>query len=268
MVVDSNFFRETKLDKFLAESPENFAVLTDYSAIEAYKTGNPTVILSSMRILSARPRQVLVLKGTIDCCGIFGGTYSFPAALIDWDQTKHFSEFFPDLLAAQSGNVQLQKQIEANCTAAQQQIERIRLDTSKMLEGLTAIADLYSQNEIRMIRDGEVFKDDPLLRKAIGNSMTLAGLMFSRHPKVEMLPSFEQLSNTFIFRQAICMQVLLFKWIQHGRQFAIGSKKLLNDQVDINFAAYALCFDGLLTNDQKLRLIYEDAKILLNKFAE
>ena len=40
----------------------------------------------------------------------------------------------------------------------------------------------------------------------------------------------------------------------------IRPEKLRNDMVDVNFAAYALYFDGILTNDQKLRAVYERAR--------
>ena len=60
--------------------------------------------------------------------------------------------------------------------------------------------------------------------------------------------------------------MLLMNWIQNGRQKNIKSAKLRNDIVDLNFATFALYFDGILTNDQKLIDIYEHTKMWLNYF--
>jgi hypothetical protein len=45
----------------------------------------------------------------------------------------------------------------------------------------------------------------------------------------------------------------------------VSAQRLRNDLVDINFAAFATYFDGLLTADDKLASIYLEAKIWLEK---
>jgi hypothetical protein len=69
-VVDSNFLQSPKLEDYLAESNCNFAVLTDYAAMEAYKENTLASIYKSMETLARYPAQVVVLKNTITVCGL------------------------------------------------------------------------------------------------------------------------------------------------------------------------------------------------------
>jgi hypothetical protein len=42
-------------------------------------------------------------------------------------------------------------------------------------------------------------------------------------------------------------------------------EKLRNDVIDVNFAAFATYFDGLITSDKRAREIYAEAEFLLEK---
>ena len=41
-----------------------------------------------------------------------------------------------------------------------------------------------------------------------------------------------------------------------------------NDVIDVTYAAYALCFDGLLSDDKLVRGIYENAEAMLALFTK
>jgi len=61
-VIDSNFMQKEKLRSYLAASTENYAVLTDYAATEAYKGDTLASIFHSMEIVADYPKQAIVLK--------------------------------------------------------------------------------------------------------------------------------------------------------------------------------------------------------------
>ena len=92
MVIDSNYLQAPALKKYLSESTENYAVLTDYAAMEPFK-GEPQVIYRSMEILAERPRQVIILKSTQEVCGLSSSDAIRPDGLIDLDQTRGFPIF-------------------------------------------------------------------------------------------------------------------------------------------------------------------------------
>ena len=102
MVVDSNYLQSPALSDYLSASSDSYAVLTDYAAMEAYK-GDPQVIFHSMDILAAHPRQVIILKGTQDICGLNAHETARAESLIDAEQTRYFPEFCRELAAARNG---------------------------------------------------------------------------------------------------------------------------------------------------------------------
>jgi hypothetical protein len=62
----------------------------------------------------------------------------------------------------------------------------------------------------------------------------------------------------------LCGYLLALRWIAVGGAAGATAKKLRNDMVDVNFAATATDFDGLLSADQKLIAIYNEARYLLD----
>jgi hypothetical protein len=54
-VIDTNMLGAPHLREYLAKRVTNVAVLTEYSAIEAYKASSADGIVSSMKILCAFP---------------------------------------------------------------------------------------------------------------------------------------------------------------------------------------------------------------------
>ena len=62
-IVDENYFQDTALDKYLSSSEKNYAVLTEYVSMKAYKGNTLKSIFKSLQILRNYPKQVIVLKG-------------------------------------------------------------------------------------------------------------------------------------------------------------------------------------------------------------
>jgi hypothetical protein len=62
MVVDKNLLEADELRAYLAESKDNFAVITDYAQLEMLKGDALVNILKSTEILPQFPKQVLILN--------------------------------------------------------------------------------------------------------------------------------------------------------------------------------------------------------------
>ena len=123
--------------------------------------------------------------------------------------------------------------------------------------------DIYSDKEIFRLRRNEPFTED-LCEKLRKNTLLTAAFMFRDHPKVNKLPSAAEVQNTLIFRFALCMQLLVLHWISVGSQMNVKSERFVNDKVDMMIAAYGTFFDGVLTKDKKLLMIYEQASAALD----
>jgi hypothetical protein len=63
---------------------------------------------------------------------------------------------------------------------------------------------------------------------------------------------------------AVSAFFLALDWISVGGAKNVRPDRMRNDLVDINFAAFATYFDGLITEDQKLIDIYHRTKFVLH----
>ena len=246
-VVDSNYLRNPGLRAYLSASQHNMAVLTDYASMEAYKGDTLISIYNSMAILAEFPSQVLVLNEA---------------------QTRDFGTYCRHLAVAKAGNVRLQRQLLDFGQEATQHLEkRMLADAGTFPEVIELIAANYTKEELVALRTAAPYSD-AMVKKFITSVLQVSLTMFQSHPRVQNIPNRKEVPNTFVFRAALCAYLLALDWIaMAGPQGAKGAslKRLRNDIVDVNFAAYATYFDGLLSCDGKTRRIHDQARLFLAK---
>ena len=263
-VVDTNCLQSEALRAYLSASTHNYAVLTNYAAMEAYKGDALKSIYSSMDILARHPEQVIVLKGTEDICALNGRAAASPELLIDDVQTREFPEYCQHLLTAKGGDLSLQAQLLENGREATAYIQRMLKDMPTLSSGIDLMAKTYSPEELKILRRRETHT--PQMReRLVRNVLLLAAQFFKEHPSVTELPRGPEVRNTFIFRYALCGYVSILKRIEDGGAGKTKPEKLRNDVIDVNFAAFATYFDGLITSDKRARQIYAEAEFLLRE---
>ena len=263
-VVDTNYLQHEALRSYLSASIDHYAVLTDYAAMEAYKGDPLSWIYDRMEILAQYPKQVLVLKGTQDICGLRGQAATSQAPLIDEVQTREFLEYCQHLLAAKNGDLPIQQQLFKHGREATAHIDRMLLDMPTLSSGIDLVEKLYSPAELKILRRREEHTLQ-MREKLVQNVLLLAGYLFKDHPGVTELPRGPEVRNTFIFRYALCGYVSILKRIADGGAGHTKADKLRNDVIDVNFAAFATYFDGLLTADTRAAEIYAEADFLLRE---
>jgi hypothetical protein len=263
MVIDSNFMQADGLRAYLTASKENHAVLTEYAAIEAYKS-DPEGIHRSIAILSDFPRQVLVLKGTREVCGLRAQEAKCPDNFIDFDQTRGFNSFCRALMEAQRGNQTILREISELNSHAARHMDCMLADMQTLNLGFAQVAATYSSEELRILRGRESLSPR-ICQKVITHIFLLATEIFASHPEVQATPRGPEVRNTFIFRYAISSYVLALKSIELGNSGRASPSKLRNDVVDVNFATFATYFDGLLSADKKAQSVYAHADFLLRE---
>lgn len=265
-VVDSNYLNSPDLYNFLTESEDNFVVLTEYAAIEAYKGVGEKfqAIYESMEILSKFPNKVLISKAIINICGMELQESTLPDSLIDKEHTRSFGEFCSHIEILKTKPEKYRSELLVKQQDANWQMDRIKSDAPKLLEGLEAVKKLYTANEIKKIRNGDISEN--ILNKMIENTMTMTAILMRDHPSVTSAPEFDLLPHSFLFRQALCFKLLFFRWVSKGSPTKLNTNKIVNDIIDMNFATFALYFDGLLTNDRKLMEVYQEARGVLYLF--
>jgi hypothetical protein len=263
-VVDTNCLQSEALRAYLSASAHNYAVLTNYAAMEAYKGDTLKSIYSSMEILAQHPKQVIILTGTQDICALNGRAAASLAPLIDEVQTHEFPEYCQHLLAAKGGDLSLQEQLLEHGREATAYIERMLNDMPTLSSGIDLIAKTYSPAELKILRRRE--RHTPQTHeRLVQNILLLAAQLFKEHPSVTEWPRGLEVRNTFIFRYALCGYVSILKRIEDGGAGKTKPEKLRNDVIDVNFAAFATYFDGLLTSDKRAGEIYAEAEFLLEE---
>lgn len=266
-VVDSNYLQDQRLRDYLAKSEKHIVVVTDYLAMEAYKDNTFETIYRSMEILSVFPKQVIILKGTRSACGQSGRTAGLTRRLIDQSQTSNFPIFCRQLREAKNGDKEYQRSLLAHGREATAHMNWILSDGADLPEVFEEIATHYTDPELRILRNGSQYTKE-ILDKCVHSILLVAAALFSKHPNVQKLPSFDDLPNTFIFRFSLCAYLLSLNWIGVGGAKKVKPERLRNDIVDMNFAAYATYFDGLLTADKKLWEISIFAQAFLKQFSK
>lgn len=267
VVVDSNALQSKELEAYLAASADNFAVLTDYVAMEAHKGDTLNQIFRSMSVVARYPRQVIVLKGTREISAMPPAVAASPRGLVDELQTQEFPLYCDHLRLAESGHQALRDQLLEHGRVASEHIDNMLGDADPLKEGFDLMARVYTADELRILRKGQPFTP-AIGEKVMKYTMLLAASLFEKFPDPIDLPRGTEVRDSFIFRFAVCAHVLVFRWIEVGGAGRTKADRLRNDIVDVNFAAYGTYFDDLLTADTKAREIYLEARFMLeNVFA-
>jgi hypothetical protein len=157
LVIDSNALQSDALRAFLARSKNNFAVINDYLAMEAYKGNTMASIFRSMEILTLFPHQAIILKTTGRIAGLSGRKAGLQRRMIDERQTREFPKFCEALRAAERGNVALRQEILESGRAADSHLERMLASAPIMRDGINELSKQFTQNELTAIRKREPF---------------------------------------------------------------------------------------------------------------
>lgn len=261
MVVDVNFLQDEKLTGYFRENRESKVVLNDYASMEMHKGNTLKSIFPSMKILSKFPKRVVVLRGTREIAPMLLDAKSIASCMVDREQTKGFREYCHLLRLGRAGDPAIVEQLLERGKNASQHIDGTMLDAvGDFRTWVTKLEESYSLDLLSTLRSGEALTVD-MHDRLIKDVMSVAGLMFDRHPRIKSLPEISRLPDHFVFRYSICVYWLCVHWIADrggaGNIRKADAKKLRNDLVDVSYVTYATYFDGLLTNDKQMRKLYE-----------
>ena len=262
MVVDKNYLESEDLRAYLAESRDNFAVVTDYAQLEMLK-GNALVnILKSTEILAQYPKQVLILKPIDVISGMKGKKKGRKKRFTSGRATRSFRKWCRKRTRAKAGEKRLQQQIiDAGKEAAAQLADMLE-NAQTFAENIDEATKRFTKEELEILRQHKPLPPD-IVVKILEGTMDLAKQFFALHSDIGQLPSSEELPHTFIFRFSLCAYLHALRWAVAGGAKDARLERIRNDIIDVTFAAYATCFDGLLSKDDMANELYENADFLL-----
>ena len=234
--------------------------------MEAYQASGDG-IYRSFRVLSRYPRQVLILKNTQAVCGLSGRGRGLQKRMIEVQQSREFPIYVANLRKAEMGDPKYRAAVEEHRAVAASHLDRMREDARTTAAVIRDIYNSYSKEERTAIRKGESYPP-ATIQKVIRQIFEVTGQCFSEHPRVDRLPEYKELANTFIFRYSLCNYLLVLDWISRGGFEGAKPERLANDVVDMVFAAYGTYFDGLLTADAKMARLHQEARVWLTGLFE
>ncbi len=250
-VLDSSFARNENLRKYLESSTSNFIALSEYIAIEAYKGDSYKEIINFVSILKHFPNQIIVLRNTMDFVGEDLSSISSWKKLIDIESSINFKCFCEELDKIKDNKIVSHKVLDQRKRDANKQIEKLRYDSSVLLEGYKKVESLYNKNDIKVFRK-EGLLTEKFLKQFSDNFHYTTDLLFEEHPAVNVHEK-QVSTNDFIYRYSLVIHLNFLNWIEKGSPPKVSSNKLVNDMIDAHFIALSTYFDGLLTKDNKMK---------------
>jgi len=264
-VVDINYLQKPELEDYLAKSRDNYVVLTDYASMEIFKCNALKNLACKMKIVSQYPNQVIVLKGLREIISLTLIPSKLPQSLIDYKQTVGFSMFCENTKSACEGDKLLSREVLSRESSASRNLDEKMQYHQNIVGGIKGLAKSYDPSHLKALRKGNELHPD-FMKSITKNIRLVTQFLMEKHPDVEVLPEFEYLRNSYVFRFATCTHFLSLRWIKDGGIEQVAPEKLRNDVVDMSYATYATYFDGLLSLDKKLNDIYIDALHYLHYF--
>lgn len=260
-VVDSNLLRNSQLQAYLAHSRANQVVLSDFTGMEAHSGNTLVTLRESFSILAQYPKQVIVLKSTYALVAQSGRVSGLQRRLIHDGVTAGFPEYCRHLMAE---TAPFARQSATKGQNAEAILSTIMANVQPMKEALPTLGDAYSDEARSAMREDRV-PDAATIDVMMRNSIRVAALICADHPNIRRRPkdfndqSFDAFLNTYVFRLALCGQLLALHWAAFGGLPDAKPNTVRNDLIDLQVATCATYFDGLLTNDQRLRRIHRYA---------
>lgn len=255
-VVDSNYMNNQKLMEFLQKSSNNFAVLPEFVAMEMYKGGSFERIGNALRVLSKYPNQVLILKGGRKLFSLNGKSKGLQRRLIDEAQTKGFSDYLNKFELSANGHPGYQRAILELSKFADSHFEKMLSDTEVIKDSVQLISERFSKADRALIRNNKL-TDLDLNEKIIRVSFEITAEVLKNSELNIRFPTYAELPNTYYYRVILaCFLLGLVRESESGVK-AVSTKKYRNDMVDMTIISAATYFDGLMTNDERMKNMFE-----------
>lgn len=263
VVIDSNRLQSPELQEFLEASASNYAVLTDYAWMEAYKGKSVISIQKSMAILTNFPKQVILLRGTKDISALDPSAPGLSLRM-QWPRKEgDFTNTVVGLKKAAEQHFPTLRMISAHGRAADRQMEILLADALSIPDTFThMMRSLLSKEDIDSIRARRPHSRS-MIQKFLDMSEYVAQRMYERHPKKPKKPTYRAKYDSFIYRFCVGCVLYFLDWVRQGGQINKAPAKLRNDMIDINFATYGTFFNGVMSNDKRVCDLYDEMVIVL-----
>lgn len=263
-IIDTNYLGHDDLAAFLGRSTDNHAVIAEMTLVEVHKKAAAFQARQLLKILCRHPRQVIILRSTLDLYRDRGESMGLVNRLIEPKQTRSFSEYCRTVI-----NVPDDDHVDAHFALMEEQsraqVADLQASVGNILNLFERCATIFERGELDRLRK-RIPYSEALQRKLIHLSMDIHKVLLrSLNIEQRFYPKTMPCAlNTFVFRYALCVVIFLTRWIRHGEAKEIRQERLVNHVMDLKTAAVATFFDGLKTHDEMPKDVHLEAKYVLS----
>jgi hypothetical protein len=262
MVVDTNYLQVDDLRNYLADSTNNKVVVTPFVELEMLKGDAPVNVVKSTQILAEHSKQVVLSKDPMSVARLKGRRKGMKKRLVGGGRTSAFRKWSRHTRErAKRGDERALHHIARRAVQARAQLADMRENAQTFQPNIDEARKRYTKEELDAFRENRL--TPALIEKIRTQVMDMTQQFYEHHPDKMEWPPKDDVFHTYIFRFALCARLHALYVIANG--VAKEPENLPNDYIDVSVAAYATCFDGLLSKDKMTQDIYEKARFLLDE---
>jgi len=263
-VIDRCCMDAAELRDFLLLSPQQVAVLTDYSIMESLKGRTLENIESAWRVLCDFPDQIVVLKGTHEAALVRPQEAGLAQRMIDKVETRALSKIPKIIASARSGNEDSHDQLRKLGEEVDDHFDQILARSCDLPGSIKGLAAIFSAGQLKQLRKAGRLDDEMLLR-LLDLVVHQTADLCAQHPDNPPMPGPKHLANHFLFRFAVANSAYLIELVRTGVNIR-KPNDARNDAVDIINATFATYFHGLMSDDKMANKTYQITRQLLTAF--
>jgi hypothetical protein len=262
LLADSNSLRKPILTDYLSASPRNKIGLSEHVLIEQHK--NDPAFTARMAFARTRqyPSQVILLKTVPMFYGVNLNNGRAVRRMIDRQQSKDFAKWYDDVLEADQYPQMMRFLLERQKDSLKV-IEDIASEVHFFEPILSNMRSKFSEDERRAIKKRDL-TNDKTMDKLMDQMFRLSLSLFkkARIPEHKWPAYIGDAPNYLLFRYAACVVNFFIHYVYVGN-LSPDTGKLVNHIMDLQIAAQATYYNGVLTTDKVLLDVFRQTRRML-----
>lgn len=255
VLADSNALRSPDLQSYLAAGPHHIIALSDLTLTEMMKTNALTTARQSLKVVSLFPAQTVVLRPTHELLNDQISSEADALRLVDDKSTADIREL-SQALQVQLPPLSLALRMAAAERHAAHRHGLLRDQVALMEPGLVDVLRDFTREEIVQLRTAQGVTEatrDKLL--ALLKQTVRDFIVQNQEPDRRKPLTFGAATHMFAFRYSLCVVIYYLMWVQTGRQTGLNLERRVNDVVDLQVAALGTFFNGVVSQDRRLKFV-------------
>jgi hypothetical protein len=266
LVVDSNALRHRGLEAYLAESRDHAVVFSDLTLKEMRKRNALLTSRHSLRIAAKFPLQLYTLRRTDQLLAANVTGAEEVGQLFDYGEGMKLQALCRALRSVPVPQGLAQEMADAE-QDARTFMARLAQEVLALEPALLDAAEDFTTAELNQIRDRDgvtAATQRKLLDLLKATTRDFIRANQDPHRRAPLLV--RDTLGTFAFRYSLCMVLYYLEWVRVGRTTGKKVDRRVNDVVDMQLAALASYFNGVLSADNTLQATSQTAREILRRF--